>query len=195
MKNYISHREIVLLARVISIAAITISYCIPSQLSASQTADVSDTITEYAVELYDPELVSGIPLTLATTEIINSAQGALSSPLAGTVIVTEGFEASWPTGLWGTTAQSGFSTCTWAKTNVAADVDAWSVSPVAGGTCGGLPGVSYPQDVFSLMFYGPFDLSDATSAEMRFRHAIELGTNDQLLVGHSDDGANFSGKR
>ena len=194
MKDHIIHRGFVFLTRTISVAIVSGTFIYAGQLRAAESSPVSagdaGTTTLQAVRQYDPALVFERSITLTPTEGIFSAQPASSAPFAGTTIVTEGFESTWPTGLWDTLAQTGFASCTWARTNAAADVGSWSVSPVAG-TCGGNPTGPYPENVFSWMFYGPFDLSDATSAEMRFRHAIELDPNDTLLVGYSADGTSF----
>jgi len=191
MKNQITRRGLVCLARTISVAIIFIAITSPNQLRAAQSTDISTTQTLQAVRQYDSALVFERSIKLTPTEAIFSAQPASSAPFADTTIVTEGFESSWPTGLWNTLAQSGHASCTWARTDAAADVGSWSVSPVVG-TCGGNPTGPYPEDVFSWMFYGPFDLSDATSAELHFRHAIELDPNDSLWVGYSVDGSSFN---
>lgn len=195
MKDHRIHRGFVFLTRTISVVIISGSIIFSSQLRAAESSPVSagdaGMTTLQAVRQYDPALVFEPSITLTPTETIFSTQPASSAPFADTTIVTEGFESSWPTPPWGTVAQNGFASCTWAPTDAAAYAGSWSVSPVAG-TCGGNPTGPYPEDVFSWMFYGPFDLSDATSAELRFRHAIELGPNDSLLVGYSADGIDFS---
>jgi len=194
MKDHITHRRLVFLTRTISVAIISVTLTFASQLRAAESlpapAEGAGSTTVQAVRQYDSALVFEPSISLAPSKAVFSAQPASSAPYADTTIVTEGFESAWPTGLWQTFTQTGHASCEWARTDAAADVGSWSVSPVAG-ICGGNPTGPYPENVFSWMFYGPFDLSDATSAEMRFRHAIELDPNDVLLVGHSADGASF----
>jgi hypothetical protein len=109
---------------------------------------------------------------------------------ATTQIVYEGFEAVFPTGLW-VIDPPGPSGCFWNRTDVAADVGSWSGSPVVI-ACGGVPGITYPNNMNSITTYGPFDLSDATSAELRFRLAHELGAGGDLFwYGSSGDGSNY----
>ncbi|HAG08521.1 MAG TPA: hypothetical protein DCK87_03000 [Desulfotomaculum sp.] len=54
---------------------------------------------------------------------------------------------------------------------------------------------NYPDNMDAWMVYGPFDLSDATSAHMTFYHwtKTEAGFYDGFFYGASSDGKNFDG--
>jgi hypothetical protein len=67
---------------------------------------------------------------------------------------------------------------------------AWAVGGGANGAalaCGS----NYPGGVESWMWAGPFDLSDATRAEVRFQRWVSADPSDRLSFGASADGASF----
>ena len=85
-------------------------------------------------------------------------------------VLADGFEGDWP-GPW-----QQYGDPTWDRTNCrsfagALGIDGGhSVWPAGTGMGGLTPCVDdYPNDLHSWLIYGPFDLSDATAAEVRFR--------------------------
>ena len=119
------------------------------------------------------------------------ARGELVSaevdPLASeTVLFTEGFESG--LGAW-TTGSQGSAGCTWTTTSSGSPPEGTK----AAAPCTGIPGASYPAKMGSYMFYGPFSLAGAVTAEMRFKLAIELQTGDVLWVLSSAGCGTFNG--
>jgi hypothetical protein len=126
-------------------------------------------------------------------------QGA--SLAAWSTIMTEDFESSFPgtewTLLWNTTSSAGGWGYTW-------DDDPYryhngsSSGWCADGQYESNPDISapgpYPNDMRAWTVYGPFDLSDATAAELLFYHWTDTeATYDYLFVGASINGSNFYG--
>ncbi len=91
-------------------------------------------------------------------------------------IVSEGFEGSFPTGLW-QVSDPGFDEYFWAKRNCRAASGSFSAWAMGGGSIGaGLGcGANYIDFAFSWMIYGPFSLADATDAE----YDVQLWLNSE----------------
>ena len=98
------------------------------------------------------------------TVMISSASGAW------TIIESQDFEGAFPGTGWILGDTTG-GTYSWAKRTCRPYAGSNSAWAVGGGSSGsGLScGNNYPNDVYTWMDYGPFDLSDATAAEMQFK--------------------------
>lgn len=122
----------------------------------------------------------------------------LAEDMAGwTTIMAEDFEGDFP-GPWsvldGTGAADG--EYYWAKRDCRPHSGSHSGWAVGGGTDGGsLPcGANYPHNAEAWMIYGPFDLADATDAELLFWYwNLSESGYDYLFWGASIDGWNFYG--
>lgn len=123
----------------------------------------------------------------------NDLTGQEIDATGSTSITFEDFESSFPTGLW---TRSG--THQWDDVNclpVAGSRSAWPAADVAN-PCNG---ANYPNNMDSLLKYGPFSLADAQSASLDFffRMVSESCTPiiacDYLFWGVSTNGTNFFG--
>jgi hypothetical protein len=91
-------------------------------------------------------------------------------------IVSEGFEGSFPTGLW-QVSDPGFDEYFWAKRNCRAATGSFSAWAMGGGSIGGGLGcfANYIDFAYSWMIYGPFSLANATDAE----YDVQLWLNSE----------------
>jgi len=116
-------------------------------------------------------------------------------PAAWQTIVTEGFEGSFPTGLW-QVSDPGYEEYFWAKRNCRAYSGGFSAWAMGGGSIGaGLGcGANYIDGAFSWMIYGPFSLADATDAEFNVQLWLNSESGfDGACQMASINGNNFSG--
>jgi hypothetical protein len=106
-------------------------------------------------------------------------------------IVSESFEGTFPPPGWTVGGNP-----TWGKTNYRASTGANSIWCARGGSLGldpATPGVVYPNNASASLTYGPFNLSDATFAQMDFDIWCKLENNfDFVDVWVSPDGTNFT---
>jgi len=112
-------------------------------------------------------------------------------------VMTEDFEGGFP-GPWDVSDDNGaaYGEYYWASRNCRSHTGSYSGWSVGGGADGGRLGcgANYPDYADSWMIYGPFDLTDATDAELLFWYwnLSELGY-DYLFWGASTDGWYFYG--
>lgn len=117
----------------------------------------------------------------------NSADGWVN-------IMSQNFEGTFPSGLWQTGHPINYVDAYWGTSTCHFYSGSKSGFCAAAGTAAITCNQLYPNNMFSFMIYGPFDLSDATDAEMTFYHLIYSEyNNDVFLVGASIDGQNFWG--
>lgn len=116
-------------------------------------------------------------------------------PLTVTNIKSEDFEGTSPNDwlLFDNNGATGGDVL-WAADSHEVNAGSFSGWPVGGGA-DGVPGSSnYPNDADSWMVYGPFDLSDASSATMDFSLWMNTKANfDYINWLASSDGESFSG--
>jgi len=117
-----------------------------------------------------------------------------SSAQGWTNIMTEDFEGTFPSSGW-TLGEGGDGDYRWAKRNCRPHNGYYSAWGVGGGANGSSLqcGSQYPNSAFSYMIYGPFDLSNATQAELLFYRWNKTISPDRLLWGQSTDGSHFTG--
>jgi hypothetical protein len=78
---------------------------------------------------------------------------------------------------------------TWSPARGNARHGAWSAYSAGGGLGAVQPPGPYPNDMRAWMIFGPFDLSQATAAELEFSYWLQLGPKqDRLFWGVSRDG-------
>ncbi len=116
----------------------------------------------------------------------------------GTVtIMTEGFEGTFPTGSWSVVDQSTTDggEFLWGKDDYDRYTGTYSLWCAAAGADALDPEFdNYVNNMDTWAIYGPFDLSDAYDAELRFRRrTMNADTGDRLSWFASHDGVNFSG--
>jgi hypothetical protein len=90
-----------------------------------------------------------------------------------TVIMTEDFEGVFPSGLWDVFDNDGAANGEffWDDDDYKSQSGSWGAWPAKGGADGIDPELYYyPNNMDSWMVYGPFDLSDATDAELQFHY-------------------------
>lgn len=148
------------------------------------------------------------PYTLALTGALSpqmAAALATRARAAGwTTILSEGFEGSWPTAEWrvfdnDATMNGEYF---WAKRNCRAHTGSFSAWGVGGGADGSgqACGTNYPHLADAWMIYGPFDLTDATAAELSFAFWLKgecvgdgcTTKRDRLCAVASNDGETFA---
>jgi len=134
---------------------------------------------------------------LDTSDIVwNSPVEIASSANGWTTIMYEDFNGTFPTSGW-TLGESGDGDYKWAKRDckslLGGNYSAWAVGGGANGSslqCGSY----YPNNAYSYMIYGPFDLSSATDAELLFYYwTLTESGYDYLLWSASTNGSNFYG--
>jgi len=168
-----------------------VSFTSPEVLSQTYTA--SDEIIPTPVTMtVPPELTEFL---LSQVPKGNPPQGAVDFPTAATVIKSENFEGTFPNDwtLFDNNGATGGEVL-WAKDNTRASGGTFSGWSAGGGANGVAGGANYPNNMASWMVYGPFDLSDATTAVADF----QLWLDSQLNVDYfkwlsSTDGASFGG--
>lgn len=122
-----------------------------------------------------------------------------AAPLSLTAaVMTQNFEGSWPAAGWTLYGDN----YTWGKRNCHPRTGSFAGWGVGGGGSGSSLSCSdnYPNSVYSWAVYGPFDLSQATSATLRYHFygRTEGGSGcpfDLFFVGSSINGYNFYGPR
>jgi hypothetical protein len=111
-------------------------------------------------------------------------------------ILTENFEEGFP-GLWDVfDDRAGYGEYYWDKRNCRPHSGSYSGWGIGGGADGGSLGCGapYPNNAESWMVYGPFDLTDATDAELLFWcWNLSESYYDGLFWGASIDGRHFYG--
>jgi len=112
-------------------------------------------------------------------------------------IMSENFEGSFPTGLWVAFDNDGSvnGEYYWDDDDYKPHSGSWSAWCANGGANGLDPQLHYyPNNMASWMTYGPFDLSDATDAELNFHYWLQSEENyDYFLWLASTDSIDFYG--
>ncbi len=107
-----------------------------------------------------------------------------------TTLLSEGFEGDFPGSTWATEGDP-----TWGRSTYRAHEGSGSAYCAGGGEFGVEPPGPYLEDMVSWMVAGPFDLSQATEAELSFAHWTETEPEqrDLFAVMASADGENWDG--
>ncbi len=163
----------------------------PASMWGTPTATATATpVREQA--LFLPVIVDNVPPPTPTPTV------TATPPSGWRTIIAEGFEGDFP-GPWRVSKGDGtmFQDYYWGKRDCRPFEGSASGWAVGGGATGGSTGcgVSYPNWSYSWMVYGPFGLTDALQAEMRFK--LWLNTEpgaDGLCYLASRDGENFGGQ-
>ena len=104
-------------------------------------------------------------------------------------IMTDDFEGDFPGTEW---QRSGDPS--WGKTNYKDHTGSYSIWCAKDGTKGVEPGSGYPNICQSMIIYGPFDLSKANYAQLRFWYLLDTEyEKDWFFYMASTDGNNFQG--
>jgi len=134
-----------------------------------------------------------VPLESSPVEPENSGE----AQAAWQNIMTEDFEGAFPTGLWAAFDNDGATNGEyyWDDDDYKPHGGSWSAWCANGGVDGLDPEFYYyPNNMKSWMVYGPFDLSDATDAELNFYCWLQSQTtHDYLWWAASTNGSNFYG--
>ncbi len=111
-------------------------------------------------------------------------------------ITQQSFESNtFPPSGWSVNDSAGYQ---WGRRNCLAFDGSFSVWAVGGGALGAalLCGASYPHNVDTWLVYGPFNLSDATAAQLTFRYWLNSEQNyDFLFWGSSLDNTSYTGQQ
>jgi PKD repeat protein len=125
------------------------------------------------------------------------AKGSASQAGTWITVTTEGFEGEFP-GTWSVSDRSSTTNGSgpaWKDRSCKAGVGSWAGWAVGGGNSGVyLPcNSNYPDQVNTWMIRGPFNLGDATAAELRFKLWLNSEPGfDFIDWGASSDGSTFS---
>ncbi len=148
---------------------------------------------EGAVRLVLPGLnVESLPMNPSTADDPPAQVGALAT---WTTLMTQGFEGAFPSAGWSLGwASNGY---TWGTTSHRANSgtrSAWCAETIkVTGTDLNAPG-PYANNMNAWMVYGPFDLTNATAAELLFAYWYKTEpTDDVLFYGASVNGGTFYG--
>jgi hypothetical protein len=167
--------------------------------SPANTQTPTRTATSKANATATPTPTSTRTPTSTATPTRTATPTATSTPKTWTTILSEDFEASFP-GSWNVLDnQTGYGEYYWGKRICSTFNGSYSGWAVGAGIDGqNLPcGANYPNYADSWMIYGPFSLTDATEAEMRFKAWVNTQSlsemNDYLCWMASLDGAIFHG--
>ena len=111
-------------------------------------------------------------------------------------ITQESFEgATFPPPGWATTNSSGFA---WGRRNCLSFHGSFAAWAVGGGTAGAALACNsnYPHNISVWLTYGPFDLSNATAAQLSFRYYLNSEPGyDFLFWGSSINNSNYNGQQ
>jgi hypothetical protein len=139
---------------------------------------------------------AGLPATQARETLPPGTLQRLPGPktATGTTLVSDGFEGSFPGTTWQVFHPSGAPDVDWGRSTYRKSAGSASIWCAASGSASPGPGGVTPVNMTSWAIAGPFDLSSATSGELRFD--LWLSTESgydffQWLA--STDGSNFSG--
>jgi hypothetical protein len=135
--------------------------------------------------------IAGVIQVLALVFLLSRAGASQISPdkviYTDITITNESFEGTFPPAAWSATGHWGQANC---------EASAGSFSAWAEGNselgCEGLDNVYHPNDNSRLIF-GPFDLSDATTAALQFDAWLWSAEGDTFSWGASIDGSSFYG--
>lgn len=171
-------------------------------------ADQMQATTEIAARRRPPGLVKGeerpqwiepaslrvprglVPWTLRSGDSVPEA-----SQSGWETILAEGFEDDFP-GVWSVGYDSTGADAYWGGTEHRAAAGSRSIWAAAGGEEAGRPGGNYPNDLETWSIYGPFDLSDATDAQLAFRYWNDSESGFDYLGWYvSTNGVDFAGWR
>lgn len=116
-------------------------------------------------------------------------------PEAGWEVITyETYEGSFPAIGWNCYAGSGFADAYWDVNSYRSNNSTWSMFCADMGTAAVTPPAAYPVDMNTWAVYGPFDLSDATGAELDFMLWLDSESSyDYFKYMISTDGVNYYG--
>ncbi|HDQ43989.1 MAG TPA: T9SS type A sorting domain-containing protein, partial [bacterium] len=120
--------------------------------------------------------------------------GEPASTQGSQAILEEDFEESFPGAGWTVTHSRGYTEAYWGKANHRSHGGSWSAWCAAAGSDAGVQGGNYPADMRTWMAFGPFDLSDATSADLQFHLWNNTETDpDYFFWGASIDESSYYG--
>jgi hypothetical protein len=116
------------------------------------------------------------------------------SPAGTVTIMSEGFEGTWPSAGWDLIDQAGTGHL-WGKDDYNPLSGTYSMWEASAGVNALDPEFNnHPHNMGTWARYGPFDLSDATSAQLFFWHSVNTAeVDDHLYWASSGDGSNFDG--
>ena len=124
-------------------------------------------------------------------EPLRAPMGVPLAALGCTDVMTEDFELTFPGTTWTLEGSP-----TWGREVYRPHSGSWSGYCAGGGANSVFPPGPYPNDMTAQMIYGPFDLSSATDADLRFYHWTKTeGNKDYLWVVASTDLQDWSGSR
>jgi len=162
----------------------------PAPAYTTQTEELdkhqASQITKAPVQLQLPAAIAKTVRAIPIRKVVTPSSGLVT-------IMSEDFEADFPRGSW----TVGTGDYTWAKRDCKAHGGSFSAWAFGGGTRGGTLacGTNYPDNLSTIMIYGPFDLSDANYAAFSFWVSLSLTSDfrDEFSFLASDDGINFHG--
>ena len=134
------------------------------QLESEETPDIGEPISVvFDISMLEPTDIKDESKKEISDKPV-SIEG-MPIPAPGWInIMTEGFEGVFPSGLWQVSGNP-----TWDEDDYKPHTGSWSAWCANGGTLGRDPEFNnYPNYMYAWMIYGPFDLSDATDAEVLF---------------------------
>jgi hypothetical protein len=157
-------------------------------LAVAQGREAAGYITRDAHAVLDPALLSYITKPVRIED--RSAADAV-------VVMSEDFEGAFPAGSWSLVDQSTSDggEYLWGSEDYLPYTGSYSMWPAGGGADSlDAEADNYPDNMDTWAIYGPFDLSDAHAAEMRFyRRTINADFQDRLYWYASGDGVHFTG--
>jgi len=132
----------------------------------------------------DLSKAKGMNITWIKPDVIHSRSATQND-----TILIEDFEGEFPGTTWQLSGNP-----TWGKTGYQKHGGSNSVWCAAGGDSALTPPANYPNNMDAMMVFGPFNLSDASLAYVRFWYWLETEINkDWFWYMASEDGINFDG--
>ncbi len=118
---------------------------------------------------------------------------AETSPGTDVTIMTQTFEGTFPSTGWTLIDQNGTGH-QWGKETYRVHGGSYSMWECAAGANALPSGSDYPNGMRTWALYGPFDLSDASAAQLTFWRSVQTAdANDYVFWGSSGDGSSYSG--
>lgn len=117
-----------------------------------------------------------------------------ASPVGDVVLMAENFESAWPTGDWFVVDQAGTGHL-WGRDDYKPHSGSYSIWEASDGPSAVDPEFNdYPPNMRTWARFGPFDLSDASSAELTFYRSLNTaGSGDYLFWGASGNDTSYAG--
>ncbi|MEA3460560.1 MAG: CARDB domain-containing protein, partial [Bacteroidota bacterium] len=154
-------------------------------------------VTKPCSAVFDPETANVLYLQNDSRDVKENyvtQEADIRPEAAWEIIMSNDFEGVFPAPDWNCFAASGAADAYWDDNPYRAVSGSWSLFCADYGTASVSPPADYPDNMDSWAIYGPFDLSDATDADLNFDLWLDAESGwDYFSYMVSIDGTNYYG--